>query len=363
MAFWKRKKEEPTEKADEATASAEEEQASAEEPSAAEEPPVVAEQPAEEKETAAPEEKQGIFAKFRKRLASTHKSIIEKAESVFRRRGRIDDELLEDLEEVLITADVGVDATMRLMDNLRTRVENEGKKNTSDLEWLKTTMKDLVREVIGTEKPELQTSEGGPTIYLIVGVNGSGKTTAIGKLAHRYKEQGKQVILAAADTFRAAAIDQLKVWGDRSETDVISGREGGDPASVVFDALAAARARNADYLIIDTAGRLHTKRNLMDELAKIGRVIKREFPDAPHECLLVLDATTGQNGLSQAKIFLDAVNVTGIVLTKLDGTAKGGITIAVHADLEIPVKLVGLGEQMHDLDDFNPEAFVDAIFD
>ena len=307
--------------------------------------------------------KKGILARFREKLKSTHRSIMEKAEGLFRRAGKIDDDLLEELEEILIAADVGVDASVDMIEKLRERVRVEGKKNSSDLAWLRKTLEELVREEIGDADRALKWAEGRPTIWLVVGVNGTGKTTLIGKLAHRFVKEGKKVLVCAADTFRAAAIGQLRIWTERANCDLIATKEGGDPAAAVFDALKAARSRQVDVVIIDTAGRLHTKKNLMQELGKIGRIVEREFPGAPDETLLVIDASTGQNGLSQAKLFVEAVRVTGVALTKLDGTAKGGVTIGIHTSLGIPVKLVGLGETLEDLEEFNPEAFVQAIFE
>ena len=341
MAFWKRKKEEPGETVE----------------SSQEREPLPEPQTEDAEGETTP--KKGLFARFRNKLQATHRSIV----GVLTGKGRIDDELLDELEEALIIGDVGVEASLDLIEELRERVREEGKKGSSEIEWVKETLKDLVLKKLVEDKREMIHASEGPTIYLVVGVNGVGKTTAIGKLAHRFVQEGKKVVLGAADTFRAAAIDQLRVWAERAGADIIASQEGVDPAAVVFDTLSAARSREADYVIIDTAGRLHTKKNLMQELGKIGRVIKRDFPEAPHETLLVLDASTGQNGLTQAKVFLEAVPVTGVILTKLDGTAKGGVTISVYRDLKIPVKLVGLGEGIGDLEDFSPEAFVEAIFE
>jgi fused signal recognition particle receptor len=256
-------------------------------------------------------------------------------------------------------ADVGVNTVMELMDDLRSEVK---KRKLSDAEELRPVLKEKIIELMGEQKEELSMSTGGMTIILFVGVNGVGKTTTIGKLAHKFKTEGKKVVLAAGDTFRAGAIEQLEVWGQRAGVDVIKHQAGSDPAAVIFDGIQAARSRKADVLLCDTAGRLQNKSNLMDELNKIYRVIKREVPDAPHETLLVLDATTGQNALSQAKLFGESTGVTGLVLTKLDGTAKGGIVIAIRHELNIPVKLVGLGEKIDDLQQFDPQDFADALF-
>ena len=269
----------------------------------------------------------GLFAKLRERLKATRESIAQKALNLFRLRGKIDNELLDELEEVLISADVGVASTTALIDELRDRIRMEKKANSTDQAWLTSTLRGLMREMLEQGERELKTASEGPSIYLVIGVNGVGKTTAIGKMAYRFKEQGKSVLLVAADTFRAAAIDQLKIWAERAEVPIVLGDEGADPSSVVFNAMSTAKTQNPDVVIIDTAGRLHTKVNLMQELAKMTRVISREFEGAPHENLLVLDASTGQNALSQARTFLESCGVTGLILTKLDGTARGGVEI------------------------------------
>ena len=276
------------------------------------------------------------------------------------RRKKIDEEFYEELEEILIGADVGVNTVMQLIDDLRSEVKKRKIENASDLQPILSEK--LVGLLKGDDHAELRMADSGITVILFVGVNGVGKTTTIGKLAHKFKSEGKSVMLAAGDTFRAGAIEQLEVWGQRVGVDVIKQQSGSDPAAVMFDAVQAAKQRGVDVLLCDTAGRLQNKSNLMDELNKIFRVIQRELPDAPHEVLLVLDATTGQNALSQAKLFGEKSGVTGLVLTKLDGTAKGGIVIAIRNELNLPVKLVGLGEKMGDLQKFDSEQFVHALF-
>ena len=291
-------------------------------------------------------------------LSKTRKDFVEKIDNLVSGRKSIDEDLYEELEEILIQADVGAETAFHLVEDLRRLVKE---RRVDDPVHLKQILKELIEEVMGQEPSPLN-DDGNPTVILVVGVNGVGKTTTIGKLAYNFKQDGKTVILAAGDTFRAAAIDQLEVWGDRSGVDVIKHQEGSDPAAVVFDALQAARARKADVMVVDTAGRLHTKGNLMEELKKIGRVLSREIPGAPHEVLLVLDATTGQNAISQAKVFGEATGVTGIVLTKLDGTAKGGVVIGIKETMDIPVKLIGIGEGIEDLRPFDSGDFVEALF-
>lgn len=277
--------------------------------------------------------------------------------TVFR---KIDDELFEELEEALIQGDVGVETSMKLVDALRKAVKERGLKNGEEL---LPVMKELVAGILGEKTEPLRLAPSGVTVILVVGVNGVGKTTTIGKLAHHLRvDQGKQVLLVAADTFRAAAIDQLKIWGERAGVPVVAHAEGSDPAAVAFDGVAEAKRTGADVVIIDTAGRLHNKANLMEELKKITRVIRREAPDAPHETLLVLDATTGQNAVQQTKLFKEVAGVTGIALTKLDGTAKGGVVVAIKDQESVPVKFIGVGEQMDDLQPFDPQAFADALF-
>ncbi|MDE0503164.1 MAG: signal recognition particle-docking protein FtsY, partial [Candidatus Poribacteria bacterium] len=271
---------------------------------------------------------------------------------------KIDEGLLEDIDEVLIQADVGIDTTLSLMDNVRERVRSRG---LSDSGELGDIIKDEILSILGDDKP-LDVDGVSPYTILVLGVNGAGKTTTVGKLAHRFNSDGKRVLIAAGDTFRAAAADQLSIWSDRAGVDLIRGSEGSDPASVIFDAVQAAKSRNADVLIADTAGRLHTKRPLMDELSKIGRVMARDLPGSPHEVLLVIDGTAGQNAIMQAKVFNEAVPVTGVAVTKLDGTAKGGIVIAVKGEIGAPVKLIGIGEKLDDLQDFSAMEFVDALF-
>lgn len=348
MIFWRKKKEEP------------EPQPISPETGA---PPELAIPSAPPESTEPAPQRKGLFAKLKDRLIKTHRSIADRARSLFLGGARLDEATLEQLEEILVTADVDVQTTAELVDGLRAAVRRERRENTEDYEWVKDTLKRLIVEQLGGADRSLLMPDAGLGVILIVGVNGSGKTTAIGKLAHRFRQQGKRVVLAAADTFRAAAIDQLQVWGRRAGVEVVAGKEGSDPASVVFDALRRSREQSADVLIVDTAGRLHTKSNLMAELAKIRRVIQRELPTAPHETLLVLDATTGQNGVAQARQFRESTQVTGIVLTKLDGTAKGGVTIAVQRQLGLPVKYIGVGEDLEDLEPFDPMAFATAILD
>jgi fused signal recognition particle receptor len=304
---------------------------------------------------------EAVTSKFRDGLAKTRDAFVGKVEELFSRRKKIDEEFFEELEEILIGADVGVNTVMRLIDDLRAEVKKRKIEQPSELRPILTEK--LVGMLQGSgEETDLKGNPNGITVILFVGVNGVGKTTTIGKLAWRYKQQGKKVLLAAGDTFRAGAIEQLEVWGERAGIDVIKQESGSDPAAVMFDAVVAAKKRNVDVLICDTAGRLQNKVNLMEELSKIHRVIQREIPGAPHETLLVLDATTGQNALQQAKLFGEKSGVTGLVLTKLDGTAKGGIVIAIRNELSLPVKFVGLGEKMDDLQQFDADQFVHALF-
>lgn len=303
---------------------------------------------------------ENVTKQFRDGLEKTRKGFIEKVSDLVTRRKKIDEEFYEELEEILIGADVGVNTVMDLMDDLRAEVKKRRIEDAADLQpVLSEKLMELLRD---DSSNELRENPDGITVILFVGVNGVGKTTTIGKLAHRYKQQGKKVLLAAGDTFRAGAIEQLEVWGERVGVEVIKQQAGSDPAAVMFDAVQAAKQRQADVLLCDTAGRLQNKTNLMEELNKIFRVIQREIPSAPHEVLMVLDATTGQNALSQAKLFGEKSGVTGLVLTKLDGTAKGGIVIAIRQELNLPVKLVGLGEKMEDLQTFDSEQFVHALF-
>jgi fused signal recognition particle receptor len=304
---------------------------------------------------------EAVTSKFREGLAKTRDAFVGKVEELFTRRQKIDEEFFEELEEILIGADVGINTVMGLIDELRAEVKKRKIEQPSELRpILSEKLVSMLKE--SDEKPDLKSNPDGITVVLFVGVNGVGKTTTIGKLAWRYKQQGKKVLLAAGDTFRAGAIEQLQVWGERVGVDVIKQESGSDPAAVMYDAAIAAKQRKVDVLLCDTAGRLQNKVNLMEELAKIHRVIQREIPGAPHETLLVLDATTGQNALQQAKLFGEKSGVTGLVLTKLDGTAKGGIVIAIRNELSLPVKFVGLGEHMDDLQQFDADQFVHALF-
>ena len=304
----------------------------------------------------------GFFGKLFDRLRASREAIVRKTILVFQRRNRIDDELLDDLEETLITADVGVDTTFKLIERLRDEVKFQKKTGSNDIDWLTKTLREIIASMIASDSRAPIIPPEGPSIYLVVGVNGVGKTTAIGKLAYWFRLAGKKVLVVAADTFRAAAIDQLEIWAERAGSDIVRGQEGSDPSSVVYDAVRAARSQGHDMVIIDTAGRLHTKYNLMQELTKMARVVAREFPGAPHETLLVLDASTGQNALQQARQFTESCGVTGIILAKLDGTAKGGVTIAIHDQLKIPVKFIGIGEKIDDLEVFDADAFLQALF-
>lgn len=299
----------------------------------------------------------GLFSKIKEGLKKTRNAVIGQIDSMLKSFTKIDEELFEELEELLVMGDVGVSTAEKICDELRIRVKKEGIKDPAEINrLLEETVAEMLR---GGEELELSSS---PAIILVIGVNGVGKTTTIGKLANSLSKQGKRVILAAADTFRAAAIDQLQIWADRSGCEIIKQSEGSDPAAVVFDAISAAKARHADVIICDTAGRLHNKKHLMDELAKINRIIDRELPDSSKEKLLVLDATTGQNAVNQAEQFREATGITGIVLTKLDGTAKGGVVLAIKEGLGIPVKYVGVGEQIDDLQPFNADDFAKALF-
>ncbi|MGN1123423.1 MAG: signal recognition particle-docking protein FtsY [Eubacterium sp.] len=301
----------------------------------------------------------GIFSMFKKGLKKTRdEGITAQMDEVMDSYEEITDELFDELEEVLIMGDVGMPTAERIIRNLKEKIEND---RIKDVRQVRETMKDIVSGIVwGGSYLRLRTK---PSIILVIGVNGVGKTTTIGKLALRLKEQNRKVILGAADTFRAAAIEQLQVWADRADVDLIKHGEGADPAAVVYDTIQAGKARGADVIIIDTAGRLHNKKNLMDELNKISRVIERELPDASKEILLVLDATTGQNAVNQAKDFKEAAGITGIVLTKLDGTAKGGVVLAINNELDVPVKFVGVGEKIEDLQPFDADAFASALFD
>ncbi len=300
-----------------------------------------------------------VFNKFSKGLSKTKGGLVGGISQAVRGR-KIDEDVLEELEEQLILSDVGVETAETIIDDLRDKARQQKAITEDDvIQVLKDELIKVLDDAAADAPPVTET----PHVISIVGVNGTGKTTTLGKLAHRFSQQKKQVLMAAADTFRAAAVEQLGVWADRSNVEVIRNEMGADPASVAFDALSAAIARKTDVLLIDTAGRLHTKTNLMQELSKIHRVLARQMPDAPHEILLVMDATTGQNGLSQAKQFSQAVNVTGVVLTKLDGTAKGGIVFSVAKELGIPVRYIGVGEQIDDLAEFDSKLFVEALFE
>ncbi len=301
-----------------------------------------------------------VSNKFKNGLSKTRNGFVEKVEDLFSRTKKIDEEFYEELEEILIGADVGVHTVLDLMDQLREEVKEQKIEEPAKLKPILTEK--IIELLEGDVSTEINMQTEGLSVILFVGVNGVGKTTTIGKLAHKYISEGKKVMLAAGDTFRAGAIEQLEIWGERVGVDVIKHQAGADPAAVIFDALQSAKSKGIDILLLDTAGRLHNKVNLMQELNKIFRVIKREISDAPHEVLLVLDATTGQNALQQAKLFKESADVTGIALTKLDGTAKGGIVVAIRHELDIPVKLVGLGEKMDDLQEFDSAQFVHAIF-
>lgn len=299
----------------------------------------------------------GFFNKIKEGLKKTRDAVIGQIDSMLKSFTKIDDELFEELEELLVMGDVGVPTAEKICEELKKRVKKEGIKNPNEIHrLLEETVSDMLR---GGEELDLSTT---PSIILVIGVNGVGKTTTIGKLANHLTKQGKKVILAAGDTFRAAAIEQLEIWADRSHCEIIKQNEGSDPAAVIYDAISAAKARHADVIICDTAGRLHNKKHLMDELAKINRIIDRELPDAAKEKLLVLDATTGQNAVNQAEQFSLATGITGIVLTKLDGTAKGGVVLAIKEGLGIPVKYIGVGEQIDDLQPFDAEDFAKALF-
>ncbi len=300
----------------------------------------------------------GFFQKIKQGLKKTRDSLMNPLNSLFRSFTRIDEELFEELEEILIMGDVGTTTSTYICEQLRRRVKETG---TTDPAEVRTLLSEIVSDMLaGGQDMQLNTK---PAVVLVIGVNGVGKTTTIGKLAARYRAEGKKVVLAAADTFRAAAIEQLEIWADRAGADFVHHAEGSDPAAVVFDAIGAAKARGADIVICDTAGRLHNKKNLMDELAKIARVIDRELPGADKEVLLVLDATTGQNAVNQAREFKNAAGITGIVLTKLDGTARGGVVLAIRQDLDVPVKFIGVGEGVDDLQPFDPEDFTKGLFE
>ena len=301
----------------------------------------------------------GLFSKFRKGLKKTRdEGITAKVDEVIETHDEICDDLFDELEEVLIMGDVGMQTAERIISDLKEKIEND---KITEVSEVRETLKDIVAGIVwGGSYLKLRTK---PSVILVIGVNGVGKTTTIGKLAMRLKSMGRSVILGAADTFRAAAIEQLEVWAKRADVPMVKHAEGADPAAVVYDTIQSAKAKGTDVIIIDTAGRLHNKKNLMDELNKISRVIDRELPDASRETLLILDATTGQNAVNQAKDFKDAAGITGIILTKLDGTARGGVVLAINNELDVPVKFVGVGEQIDDLQPFDADAFASALFD
>ena len=300
----------------------------------------------------------GFFDKLKNGLSKTKNTVFAPINSLLKAIHRVDEDLLDELEEILITSDVGVEATEEIIDQLRDRIKDQRLKSADDVN---AALREIMAEMIG-ESGELDLSTS-PSVILVIGVNGVGKTTSIAKIANNLKKSGKKVLLCAADTFRAAAIDQLQIWADRCGVDLIKHTEGSDPAAVVFDAASAAKSRGSDVLIIDTAGRLHNKKNLMDELAKISRVLDRELPDSARETLLVLDATTGQNAINQAKEFMNTGDITGIVLTKLDGTAKGGCILSIKRQLGIPVKYIGVGEGIDDMEKFDSADFIRALFE
>ena len=305
------------------------------------------------------EEKVGFFKRLKNGLSKTRDSFVSGIDSLFTGFSEIDDDFYEELEELLVMGDIGINTTMSIIDGLKERVKEEKIKEASACKQL----------LIDTIKEQMQIHEDAyefehkKSVLLLIGVNGVGKTTSIGKLASQFKNNGKKVVLAAADTFRAAAADQLKEWANRANVDIVMGAEGSDPGSVLYDAISSAKNKNADILLCDTAGRLHNKKNLMEELRKIDRVIEREYADAYRENLIVLDATTGQNAISQLREFNDVTNITGIILTKMDGTAKGGIAVAIQAEFGIPVKYIGVGEKVEDLQKFDSDTFVNALFD
>lgn len=297
-----------------------------------------------------------LFSRFHTSLKKTREGVFGKLNRIFTAKRKIDDELLEEIEEILIAGDVGVGTSMDIIENLKDRVKAEKYETSDELEYL------IQNEIENVLLSPAETNTPAPEVILVVGVNGTGKTTSIAKLASRYKSEGKKVMLAAADTFRAAAIEQLSIWAERVGCDIIKHQDGADPSAVVFDAISAAESRGMDCLLIDTAGRLHTKTNLMAELNKIFRVIQSRIPDAPHQVILVLDASTGQNAVNQAKEFHQVARVDSIFLTKLDGTAKGGVVLSINKELQIPVKYIGIGEKLEDMELFDPHQFVEGLF-
>lgn len=299
----------------------------------------------------------GFFDKLKNGLGKTKQNINDKINNVFANFRKVDEELLDELEEALIMSDIGIETSTKIISELRNRIKKE---NIQDEEAVKTALREEMVKLLDVGKTKLDLSTS-PAVILVVGVNGVGKTTSIGKIANNLRKSGKKVVIAAADTFRAAAVEQIEIWADRANCELVKRPEGSDPASVVFDAIQVAKEQHADVLICDTAGRLHNKKNLMDELGKINKVINRELPDASKETLLVLDGTTGQNAIMQVKAFKETTDITGIVLTKLDGTAKGGVVVGIVAENKIPVKYIGIGEQIDDMEVFNSEDFVEAI--
>ena len=305
------------------------------------------------------EEKKGFFKRLVAGLAKTRDNIVSGIDAIFNGFSSIDDDFYDEIEEILVMGDIGINATTSIIEELKRKVKEQNIKEPSECKQL---LIDSIKQEMNVGETAYE-FEKRKSVVLVIGVNGVGKTTSVGKLAGKLKDQGKKVVLAAADTFRAAAGEQLTEWAKRADVDIISGQEGSDPASVVYDAIAAAKARNADVLLCDTAGRLHNKKNLMNELGKINRILEREYPEAFRETLVVLDGTTGQNALAQAREFKEVADITGIILTKLDGTAKGGIAVAIHSELGIPVKYIGVGESIDDLQKFNADEFVNALFD
>ncbi len=360
--FTKKKKGETTEEelqTQEAAAEAEEMQIQEETETPAETADTenMAEIPADEPEEAPDSQKKGFFARLKEGLTKTRNSISDSFNNLFK-ASELNDDFYDELEETLVMSDMGYETTERIVEDLKVRVKEEHIKEAQ-------ACRDLVINIIRDQMQVDETAydfENKKTVVLVIGVNGVGKTTSIGKLAAQYKARGKKVLMAAADTFRAAAIDQLKTWANRAGVDIIAQNEGADPSAVVYDAVAAAKSRNTDILLIDTAGRLHNKKNLMDELAKMRRIITREYPEANVESLIVLDGTTGQNALEQARQFSSVTEINGIIITKLDGTAKGGIAIAIQSELNVPVKYIGIGEQIDDLQKFDPNSYVNALF-
>ncbi len=306
------------------------------------------------------ENRTGLFMRLQERLAKTRHSLVSRVDELFLGKKEIDATLLDELEEILITADLGVNTTLDLLDEIRQKVS---RKELKDPQALKFALKERILSFVADhENAGMRLPASGPLVIMVVGVNGVGKTTTIGKIAYKFVHSGQRVLLVAADTFRAAAIDQLKVWGERVGAEVVAKQQGVDPSSVIYDAMDYAASRDFDVIIVDTAGRLHTKVNLMEELKKIKRVMNKKMEGAPHEIMLILDATTGQNSVSQARLFNEAVGLTGLTLTKLDGTAKGGIVVNISHDFKIPIRFIGIGEKIEDLRDFDPREFIEALF-